>query len=91
MSFKYHRAAIRELNDAIDFYEKRKPGLGLEFSNEIHATIQDIVEHPESNLKISRTCRRCRVRRFPYGIIYLVLNDGIVIIAVMHLNRRLGY
>jgi len=33
--------------------------------------------------------RRCRLRRFPYGIIYTLLEDDVVlIISVMHLHRH---
>lgn len=32
-----------------------------------------------------------KVRNFPYGIVYHVVRDKVVIVAVMHLTRRPGY
>ena len=35
--------------------------------------------------------RRVRVRRFPYQVVYVTLDDDIVVIAVAHDRRRPGY
>lgn len=35
--------------------------------------------------------RRRLVRRFPFGILYRIDPEEIVIIAIAHLHRKLGY
>jgi hypothetical protein len=35
--------------------------------------------------------RRCRLARFPYGLIYGVDDETVVIVAVAHLHRRPRY
>lgn len=35
--------------------------------------------------------RRFLVRRFPYGILYTIEADHILILAIMHLSREPGY
>ncbi len=35
--------------------------------------------------------RRCMARRFPYGILYTIEQDYILILAVMHCSRQPGY
>jgi hypothetical protein len=40
---------------------------------------------------LSANVWRCRVNRFPYGLVYEVSGEEIVIVAVMHLHRRPGY
>ncbi len=35
--------------------------------------------------------RRCLTNHFPYGIIYCIEADEILILAVMHLHRKPGY
>ena len=35
--------------------------------------------------------RRCRMNRFPYGLIYAVDNGDILVLAVAHLHREPGY
>lgn len=35
--------------------------------------------------------RRVRVRRFPYQVVYLVIDNDVVVIAIAHDRRRPGY
>jgi len=35
--------------------------------------------------------RRKLIRRFPYGVLYSVKTDAVLIIAIMHCSRRPGY
>lgn len=79
------------MNEAARFYEERSPGLGRDFLEEIERTIDSLVAHPESGPRISRNLRRRIVRRFPFGVIYAVETDRIIIVAIMHLRRRPGY
>jgi hypothetical protein len=55
-----------------------------------HAVIR-IIEHPEAWTKISKICRRCLVNRFPYGIIYSIERNEILVLAVMNLHRNPKY
>ncbi len=88
MNFNFHPLAVKELADSIDYYEDSYLGLGLEFSKEIFSTIQRILQFPKAWTKISQNCRRCMTQRFPYGIIYHVKEDEILIVSVMQLNQK---
>ena len=91
MKYFFHPSAKIELNKAIDYYEKCKTGLGSEFSKEIYLTIQRIILFPEAWTKIGKDTRRCLTNRFPYGVLYHILEDKIMIVAVMQLNKKPGY
>jgi hypothetical protein len=91
MKYFFHPSARIELNEAIDYYEKCKTGLGSEFAKEIYSTIQRIIQLPEAWIQISQNTRRCLTNRFPYGVIYQFLKDKIMIIAIMQLNREPDY
>jgi plasmid stabilization system protein ParE len=87
-----HVAAQAELVDAIAYYEARAPGLGEQFYAEARRILSLIAEHPEIGTPIWSTGRRFLLDRFPYAIVYRVLEDEVVrILAVMHLRRRPGY
>lgn len=88
MNFSLHPLAVEELADSINYYEDNSPGLGLEFSKELYSTIQRIRQFPKAWSKISQNCRRCITQRFPYGIIYQVKEDEILIVSVMQLNQK---
>ena len=91
MTFSFHPAAEQELNDAVDYYNGCRNGLGLQFAKEIYAAIRNILMFPRAWIPLSQNTRRYLVNRFPYGVIYQIEDEQIVIIAVMHLNRKPGY
>jgi plasmid stabilization system protein ParE len=80
--------AEHEFDDAIDYYNQQQPGLGFEFAAEVRRTIDRIVKLPQAWQLLSDNTRRCRLNRFPYGIIYSIQEAEIVIIAVMHVKRH---
>jgi plasmid stabilization system protein ParE len=80
-----------EVVEAVDYYEQRRPGLGLEFLAEINRAYQLIADAPERWRRLTRRVRRFLLRGFPYGVIYEVRENMILVVAVMHLSRRPGY
>ena len=78
-------------DEAKKYYDCRRKGLGIEFIKEISRTISRITEFPEAWAPISSRARRCLVKRFPYGIIYQIRDDKILILAFMHLSRKPDY
>ena len=88
MIFKFHPLAVEELNTSIDYYENIYQDLGVEFSKEVYSAIQRILQFPEAWIKISENCRRCLTHRFPYGVIYNIREDEILIVGIMQLNQK---
>jgi hypothetical protein len=91
MRFYFHPEAEAELDEAVEYYEQRQEGLGLEFVEEVYATSTRIIQYPNAWSALSKNSRRCLVSRFPYGVIYQIRFHTLRIIAVAHLNRRPGY
>ena len=91
MTYSFHPEAEAEFNVAIDYYEECEPGLGYDFSIEVFAGIQNIVNYPAAWPIIEEDIRRCLVNRFPYGIIYQIEKPEIFILAVMPLRRHPDY
>ncbi len=91
MRFYFHPEAREEFDGAVDFYEQSQAGLGLEFAEEVYATIARIVQYPDAWAVLSENSHRCLVNRFPYGLIYQIKSHTLRIIAVAHLHRRPGY
>ena len=67
--------AQSDLAHAMEYYERASPGLGQEFLIEFERTVQRIVLNPEAWTKVSAHSRRCRTRRFPYGVFYAIHGD----------------
>ena len=91
MRYRFHPDAEAELNEAVDYYDGCEDGLGLEFGRVVYAAIQNICQYPLAWTPLSANTRRCLLNRFPYGLVYQLKGDDIIIIAVMQLNRKPGY
>ena len=77
-----------ELNEAIAYYNGQSEGLGYEFAAEVKKTLERIIQYPNAWFKLSNRTHRCRTNRFPYGIIYQIREEKLLIVAVMHLSRE---
>jgi plasmid stabilization system protein ParE len=91
MKFFFHEHAEAEFDNAVAYYEDRQIGLGIEFAQEVYATIARIIQYPEAWSPMSKNTRRCLVNRFPFGVIYQVKSGSVRIIAVADLRRRPDY
>jgi ParE toxin of type II toxin-antitoxin system, parDE len=83
-------AAI-ELDEAIRWYNAQAPGLGDAFLVEVLAAVHRITIYPEAWHPLDDGVRRCRLTRFPYGLIYAIDNSDILVLAVAHLHREPDY
>jgi plasmid stabilization system protein ParE len=81
-------AAEVDLLDAVLYYNKQSEGLGYEFAAEVKRTLARILRYPEAWHALSERTRRCRTRRFPYGVVYQLRGDVVLVVAVMHLSRH---
>jgi plasmid stabilization system protein ParE len=80
--------ARRELDESIEWYETRRAGLGLEFSEEFETELNRIARNPEQFARIRGSVRRAVLQRFPYTIHFLHESDRIVVLAVFHAKRN---
>jgi plasmid stabilization system protein ParE len=88
MRVLFLQSAASEFKDAVAYYNDECPGLGFEFAAEIKKTLARVVTQPEAWPVLSKRTRRCRVARFPYGVIYQHRQETILVVAIMHLRRH---
>ncbi len=77
-----------ELDETIAYYNNQFDGLGQDFLNEFLSTIERIRKFPDAWHPLTENTKRYQTRRFPYGIIYAVEDEIIVILSVSHLHRE---
>ena len=85
--YRFTSAALSELKEATLYYEKKENGLGTTFLDEIDAAVERILRFPHAWHPLSERTRRCRTHRFPFGLLYQIRSDEILITAVMDLRR----
>src|SRR4051794_27172292 len=91
MRWEIHPEALQEYQEATLYYAARGSTLTLRFVEAIEDAIQRIVEAPLAWPALDDDVRRCLTRRFPYGVLYTVDADLVLIVAVMHGHREPGY
>ncbi len=88
MKVRFLDVAQRELDEAVDYYNAEVSGLGDAFLMEVLSAIDRIRSFPAAWHPLGSEIRRCRLRRFSYGLIYAVEDEAILVIAVANLHRR---
>lgn len=91
MRIRFLEIAQIELDEAIEYYNHETPGLGEEFLAEVLNTLDRIGSFPEAWHPCSKRTRRCQTRRFPYGIIYQIRKEEILVVAIANLHRKPHY
>jgi len=91
MRHEFHPEARTEYLHAASYYEERQTGLGTRFTIEIENTIQRMVEVPHRWQKFEGEIHRCLAHRFPYGVLYSIEKDHVLVLAIMHHSRKPGY
>jgi len=91
MNLAFHEEALAEIQGAALYYAKRDPALGLRFVEAVEDAIHRITEAPTSWRIVDEDVRRCLTHVFPYGVLYTLEPDHVLIVAVMHCARAPGY
>ena|SRR5579859_1120204 len=81
-------AAESELSEAYQWYETQRQGLGSEFLLSVEAALALIQRNPELHPLIHREIRRALIRRFPFGVFYIVEGGTVHVLAVFHGKRN---
>jgi hypothetical protein len=87
-------AAI-EIIEAFDWYELQREGLGTEFLEALDKFYESLLRNPNTYSYYVEPTRQGKIDRFPYSIVYEVIESDIVVYSVfMHKQdpdkKRLG-
>ncbi|MBI5639855.1 MAG: type II toxin-antitoxin system RelE/ParE family toxin [Nitrospirae bacterium] len=88
---RFHPEADAEMMSAAKFYETQQKDLGKRFLASVQDALNRIQVNPLLYQEIEDGVRRCLTMTFPFGVIFRIMSNQYVIIAVMHLHRDPGY
>ena len=80
-----------EIDDAREFYNLQKDGLGDDFKYDVFLAITNIATFPNLYPNINTNVKRCLLHRFPYSIFYAIREQSVVILSVAHQHRKPRY
>jgi toxin ParE1/3/4 len=79
--------AEMEFDEAFDYYETQRDGLGPEFAEKVQYVFDRISANPLIHQEVFADIRRGVVHRFPFCIFYRPHSLHIEVIAVFHTSR----
>lgn len=88
---RFHPEAEAEMISAAVFYETRQKDLGKRFLASVQGALNKIQVNPLLYRELEGDVRRCLTTTFPFGVVFRIMPDKYVIIAVMHLHRDPEY
>lgn len=78
-----------EFAEAVDWFEEKHAGLGIEFTNAVRDALASVEKSPLIYRKLYRDVRAVSVKGFPYQIFYRLLkDDSIEVLAVFQVRRN---
>ncbi|MGH2574722.1 MAG: type II toxin-antitoxin system RelE/ParE family toxin [Ignavibacteria bacterium] len=79
--------AESDIEEAYEWYEERSKGLGEEFINEVDDCLLRIQTNPNIYSKVYKKTHRGLLKKFPYGIFYIIQRNKVVILGCFHFKR----
>ena len=86
-SLIFRPEAEAEMLEAKAWYERRSPGLGLEFARAVESALLAAARQPSLCRKAGGKCRRTLLRRFPYTLVFMIHEGTFVVVACFHQHR----
>lgn len=84
-----------EVEAARRYLNQQSPGLGGRFLSDLESTLSKVAEQPLRFGKLETLpdspYRRARLKQFRYAVVFEVLGDRIVVVAVAHASRAGNY
>ena len=91
MRYEFHPEALAEYEAAALYYAERDPAVAQRFVAAVEDAIDRILDSPTRWRVLDEDVRRCLTRVFPYGVLYTIEPEFVLIVAVMHCSREPGY
>jgi plasmid stabilization system protein ParE len=87
----FHPGASEDYEAAYAWYLTHGIAIANDFEREIERCLRLIEEGPLRWPRYDAQRRRMIVRKFPYSIVYEIINEQITVLAVAHARRRPYY
>lgn len=80
--------ARQDVREIVQHYKSIRPELALQFIGRLRASIALIRLHPEAFPARELGVRWALLRQFPFKLFFVLMEDGVRILAVLHAHAR---
>jgi len=85
----YHPLFDCDVREAAGWYDRRSVGLGDAFASAVHNSVASIIADPERFATLATGVRYARTARFPYVVLFDVVDETLLFLAVLHTARSI--
>ena len=89
MKISFQDGSLVDYWDGFNFYHKISPHLSQKFYLDFWDSIAKIKANPKQYQERYRQIRIAFLNRFPFGIHYLLKDDRIIVLKILHTSRFL--
>lgn len=92
MTIVVHSGAAAEIEEAAQYYANIDSKLAAALLRELRRMLAQISSFPQGCPTLSvGTFRQCRLKKFPYVVIYEVRSTDVLVVAMAHAKRQPGH
>ncbi len=81
-------AAIADIEEAVKWYENQNLELGMDLKNSFYESLEMLKSNPFLCSKRYKEVRVKFIRRFPYGIHFIIVDEKIKVYGFFHMKRN---
>ena len=86
---RYHSLFDCDVREAAGWYDLRSPGLWDAFVDLVRRCVADVLADPERFALSPSGCRYIRVPRFPYVVLFDLVDNELLLLGVLHTARSM--
>ena len=86
---RYHPLFDCDVREAARWYDRRSAGLGDAFVEVVRQCTADVIADPKRFGKSPTGCRYIRLPRFPYVLLFDLVDDELLMLGVLHTARSM--
>ena len=86
-SVEFEASAKNDLVTAFTWYESKQSGLGDEFLRSVAAVEESLERNPMRHPVTKEPYRSAKLRKFPYGLHYRIMDNKVSILACLHFRQ----
>ena len=91
VKLRLSRSAHRDLEKVVRFYHRESPDLRFQFEDALESALKHVLLNPHAWQLVEDDTRRILLKGFPYFVYYIVEQDVVAVVAVVHTKRHPGH
>jgi plasmid stabilization system protein ParE len=80
-----------DFDESFDWYAEQSREAAARFVDSVDAALHMVATDPQRFIAVDDRHRECPLRRFPFRIVYRILDNRVLVVAIAHAKRKPGY